>query len=194
MKKFISFFIVLALIPGLLFSCRNKANKNQTEGTSGETGAFIDNIFDETTAGNTATETSSPSSEGQNQSGTQPAQESTATQPSDGSNTQPTEGQSASQPTGEQASSQPTEAESSEPTEAQATDPTSPSGSGSSQENALVKEYEKYLNMTAEEKEAFRQQFTSYDAFFDWYNAAYKAYKEANPPTPIGEDGQIVLN
>ena len=39
--------------------------------------------------------------------------------------------------------------------------------------------YEEYHAMTGEQQAAFINSFESYDAFFEWYNAAEQEYKEA---------------
>ena len=60
--------------------------------------------------------------------------------------------------------------------------------------STLAQEYEAFQAMTATQKKAYQESFSDTDAFFAWYNAAYKAYQEANPPIEIGPDGNIPLN
>ena len=55
-------------------------------------------------------------------------------------------------------------------------------------------DYKAYMSMTAAQKQTFRNSFENNDAFFAWYNAAKKAYDEANAPIPIPPDGNIPLN
>lgn len=52
--------------------------------------------------------------------------------------------------------------------------------------------YEEYLVMSSDEQTAYRETFDSTGDFFDWYNAAKKAYDDANAGIDIG-DGSINL-
>ena len=52
--------------------------------------------------------------------------------------------------------------------------------------------YEQFQNLTPAQMRQFEESFASKDAFFDWYNAAKKAYEEANPPIDVGS-GTVTL-
>ena len=54
-------------------------------------------------------------------------------------------------------------------------------------------DYKTFKAMTATQKKAYQESFESMDAFFEWYNAAYEAYREANPPTEIDGSGVVTL-
>lgn len=57
----------------------------------------------------------------------------------------------------------------------------------------LAAAYQRYLNMSGAEQQAFIQEFDSIPAFFEWLNAAKDAYETLNPDIEIGEDGKVDL-
>lgn len=54
-------------------------------------------------------------------------------------------------------------------------------------------EYEKLMEMSGEEQQAFMESFESLDAFFAWLEAAKAEYEAKNPGIEIGGDGIIVV-
>lgn len=57
----------------------------------------------------------------------------------------------------------------------------------------LAAAYQRYLNMSGAEQQAFIREFDSVPAFFEWLNAAKDAYETLNPDIEIGEDGKVDL-
>lgn len=54
-------------------------------------------------------------------------------------------------------------------------------------------EYERYMNMSAEEQEEYFNSFDSPEAFFDWYNAAKEEYENNRDVIEIGPDATVDL-
>ena len=163
MKKILCVFLTAVLLMGLLSACK-LIWKNDAAISTGD--GWEEDIFDSEPTVNT---------QPQNQETVAPTQGQQAA-------TQPTEGQQT--PT-----TQPTES-----TPPVVTTPTEPSTESTTpSKDPLVAEYEAYLAMSYAQKKAYRKTFSDYDAFFAWYNAALKAYNDANPPTQIGPDGVIEL-
>lgn len=52
--------------------------------------------------------------------------------------------------------------------------------------------YEEYQALSTEGRKAYYDQFTNYEDFFAWYNAAVEKYKQENPG--IDFDGEIELD
>lgn len=46
--------------------------------------------------------------------------------------------------------------------------------------------YEAWLKLTPKEQRLYQESFKDIEAFYVWYDAAKKAYEEANPPIEIG--------
>ena len=64
---------------------------------------------------------------------------------------------------------------------------------GNPDSNTVSLDYETFKAMTGAQKKAYQESFETIDAFFEWYNAALKAYQEANPPTEVDSSGNITL-
>lgn len=94
-----------------------------------------------------------------------------------------------------------------EPEEVKPTEPTEPkptgpddydntgSNIGASTEPVLTgdTEYEKYMNMSAEDQEAYFNSFSSPAEFFDWYNKAKQEYEDSRDVIEVGPDATIDL-
>ena len=169
MKKTISILLTTIILLGILSACSNQSQEITADVSTDQ--VYAEDVFD--------------------------SQE----QPIDTQPTEQTQGQSASKTqtpsttptTGTQTpTTQPT-TPSTQPTTPPATESTTLSTEGTTPETPTV-DYEAYISMTAAQKQTFRDSFENIDAFFAWYNAAKKAYDEANPPTPIPPDGNIPLN
>ena len=106
------------------------------------------------------------------------------TQPGGNGQTQPTQGQQGTDPTGSTTDSTPP----SDPT-----NPTNPTDPSQPAEKTYLT-YEEYIALSGAEQNAYCQSFPSLRAFNDWYNAAKKAYDEAQPKETIGPDGNINLD
>ena len=168
MKKILCLVLALSLLAGLLMAC-NSEESAQVETDPGY--KLDDSIFDDNSG--TQNDPVRPSEGNQDQVQFNPTQSQ-----QDANSIQPT--------TGQQNTTAPnTEGE-------QATEPTTPPAD--SEEPDLVKEYEAWLAMTSAQKQAYQKSFSSYDAFFEWYNAARDAHKAANPPVEIGKDGTINMD
>lgn len=91
------------------------------------------------------------------------------------------------------------EPEETEPTEPKSTDPddydNTGSNIGASTEPVLTgdSEYERYMNMSAEDQEAYFNSFDSPAEFFDWYNKAKQEYEESRDVIEVGPDATIDL-
>ena len=103
------------------------------------------------------------------------------TQPGGNGQTQPTQGQQGTDPTGSTTDSTPPP------------DPTNPTNPSQPAEKTYLT-YEEYIALSGAEQNAYCQSFPSLRAFNDWYNAAKKAYDEAQPKETIGPDGNINLD
>lgn len=79
-----------------------------------------------------------------------------------------------------------------QPDQPQSTTPTTPPTGNANQGPASI-DYETFKAMTGAQKREYQDSFESIDAFFEWYNAALKAYQEANPPTEVDSSGNITL-
>lgn len=95
---------------------------------------------------------------------------------------------------------EPTEAPTEAPTEPKPTGPddydNTGSNIGASTEPVLTgdSEYEKYMNMSAEDQEAYFNSFSSPAEFFDWYNKAKEEYEESRDVIEVGPDATIDLS
>lgn len=69
--------------------------------------------------------------------------------------------------------------------------PSSPTVTHDSNVQSL--DYESFRALTPAQQREYQESFPSMDAFFEWYNAAYEAYKEDNPPTIIDGSGTVTL-
>ena len=54
-------------------------------------------------------------------------------------------------------------------------------------------EYEKLLEMSGEEQQAFMESFESLEAFFAWLEEAKAEYEAKNPGIEIGTDGIVAI-
>lgn len=91
---------------------------------------------------------------------------------------------------------QPTEAAPTEqPTEKPTEEPTGPLIPDAPEVESVPEKdtltYQEYHALSGEEQAAFINTFASYEAFFEWYNAAEKEYNDSR--IPIEEDGKIDL-
>lgn len=71
-------------------------------------------------------------------------------------------------------------------------DPSQPTETPTQNEESALSEYERFINMTPAEQQAYMESFESIEAFFEWYNQAKAEYEAANPPIEVG-DGNIDL-
>lgn len=122
------------------------------------------------------------------------------TQPTETADMEPTEQTAVTEPAETKpAETQPEEVKPTEPTEPKPTGPdeydNTGSNIGSSTEPVLTgdSEYERYMNMSAEDQEAYFNSFASPAEFFDWYNKAKQEYEDSRNVIEVGPDATIDL-
>ena len=68
------------------------------------------------------------------------------------------------------------------------------SGNTSAPDASQNLKWEEFYALSAEQKDAYKNSFSSKDAFFDWMVAAQDQFTEEHPTIEIGPDGSIDLS